>query len=80
MKIEAVPNYVGLNTKVYLRDNKLTKNERFFDIHSIEGSHWVLHINHHYFESYGYPLPKLRTFFITKGNKKRVFLTCGSGK
>ena len=46
-----------------MRDSHFTENDGILNIHSYRGTHWVLHINEYYLDSYGFVTPNLLSDF-----------------
>ena len=53
-----VPSSIELGTvDLYLRDGPFSSDVGIVNLHPAKGTHWVVFINEHYFNSYGFSLP-----------------------
>ena len=51
-----------------MRDDTFCTKSGAVNLRQSKGTHWVMFINEYYFDSYGYPPPRLITNHINKGN------------
>ena len=58
---------------IYLRDGPFESDIGIVNLHPIQGSHWVLHLNENYFDSLGCSLPQKLSKFIIKRNGYCLF-------
>ena len=68
-----VLNIKKLITKVYMKNNKLSKKESLANLHLFRGTHRVAYTKEGYYGSYGCPPPNLFFDFLVKRNGNRVY-------
>ena len=69
MKMQQVFGSIGLdNIDLYLRDGHFSSDIGIVNLHWFKGTHWVVHTNENYFDSYGCMCPRK----LSKFNIKRT--------
>ena len=70
MEINRVLSSLSLNdVGIYLKDGSFESDIGIVNLHPSKGTHWVVYINEHYFDSYGCAPPKKLSKFIIKRNE-----------
>ena len=70
MEINRVLSSLSLNdVGIYLKDGSFESDIGIVNLHPSKGTHWVVYINEHYFDSYGSAPPKKLSKFIIKRNE-----------
>ena len=58
---------------IYLRDSPFESELGIVKLHPSRGTHWVVYINHYYFDSYGSPPFKKLSNFIKSKHRKCIY-------
>ena len=65
IKVQNILSSLSLSdVGIYLRDGPFEYDIGIVNLHPSEGSHWILHLNEIFFDSYGCAPQKLSNFII----------------